>query len=76
MNPDIVIANLSSSGSISMKLLVEKGRGYRPAIRGPVFEEEAGPIGRLQLDASFSQFTEFRMMLKQLGLNREPISIS
>ena len=54
MNPDIVIANLSSSGSISMKLLVEKGRGYRPAIRGPVFEEEAGPIGRLQLDASFS----------------------
>ena len=54
MNPDIVIANLSSSGSISMKLLVEKGRGYRPAIRGPVFEEEAGPSVRLQRDASFS----------------------
>jgi len=54
MNPDIVIANLSSTGSLSMKLLVERGRGYRPAIRGPVFEEEAGPIGMLQLDASFS----------------------
>jgi DNA-directed RNA polymerase subunit alpha len=54
MNPDIVIANLSSTGSISMKLLVERGRGYRPAIRGPVFDEESGPIGRLQLDASFS----------------------
>jgi DNA-directed RNA polymerase subunit alpha len=54
MNPDIVIANLSSTGSLSMKLTVERGRGYRPAIRGPVFEEEAGPIGRLQLDASFS----------------------
>ena len=54
MNPDIVIANLSSTGSISMKLLVERGRGYRPATRGPVFDEESGPIGRLQLDASFS----------------------
>ena len=54
MNPDIVIANLSSTGSLSMKLTVERGRGYRPATRGPVFEEEAGPIGRLQLDASFS----------------------
>jgi len=54
MNPDIVIANLSSTGSLSMKLIVERGRGYRPATRGPVFEEEAGPIGRLQLDASFS----------------------
>ncbi|MDA9109533.1 DNA-directed RNA polymerase subunit alpha [Woeseiaceae bacterium] len=54
MNPDIVIANLSSTGSLSMKLTIERGRGYRPATRGPVFEEEAGPIGRLQLDASFS----------------------
>ena len=54
MNPDIVIANLSSTGSLSMKLLVERGRGYRPAVKGPVFEEEAGPIGMLQLDASFS----------------------
>jgi DNA-directed RNA polymerase subunit alpha len=54
MNPDIVIANLSSTGSLSMKLTVERGRGYRPATRGPVFEEKAGPIGRLQLDASFS----------------------
>lgn len=54
MNPDVVIATLSDSGSIKMKLKVERGRGYRPATRGPVFEEEAGPIGRLQLDASFS----------------------
>ena len=54
MNPDIVIANLSSTGSLSMKLLAERGRGYRPAVKGPVFEEEAGPIGMLQLDASFS----------------------
>ena len=54
MNPDVVIATLSDSGSITMKLKVERGRGYRPATRGPVFEEEAGPIGRLQLDASFS----------------------
>jgi DNA-directed RNA polymerase subunit alpha len=42
MNPDIVI------------LKVERGRGYRAATRRPAFEEQTGPIGRLQLDASFS----------------------
>jgi DNA-directed RNA polymerase subunit alpha len=54
MNPDHVIANLTSVGELNMILKVERGRGYRPATQRPLFEEQAGPIGRLQLDASFS----------------------
>ncbi|MDZ7642913.1 MAG: DNA-directed RNA polymerase subunit alpha [Woeseiaceae bacterium] len=54
MNPDIVIANLTQAGELNMILKVERGRGYRPATQRPVFEEQTGPIGRLQLDASFS----------------------
>ena len=37
-----------------MILKVERGRGYRAATQRPAFEEQSGPIGRLQLDASFS----------------------
>ena len=53
-NPDLVIANLTSAGELNMVLKVERGRGYRPATQRPTFEEQAGPIGRLQLDATFS----------------------
>ena len=54
MNPDLVIANLTSLGELNVILKVERGRGYRPATQRPAFEEASGPIGRLQLDASFS----------------------
>ena len=54
MNPDLVIANLTSLGELNMLLKVERGRGYRPATQRPTFEEQTGPIGRLQLDATFS----------------------
>lgn len=54
MNPEMVIANLTKAGQLNMVLKVERGRGYRPATRRPAFEEQSGPIGRLQLDASFS----------------------
>ena len=54
MNPELVIANLTKAGELNMILKVERGRGYRPATQRPSFEEQGGPIGRLQLDASFS----------------------
>jgi DNA-directed RNA polymerase subunit alpha len=54
VNPDLVIANLTSSGHLSMVLTVERGRGYRPAKQQANFEEQSGQIGSLQLDASFS----------------------
>jgi DNA-directed RNA polymerase subunit alpha len=54
VNPDLVIAHLTQAGSLSMTLKIEKGRGYRPAVQRAAFEESSRPIGRLQLDASFS----------------------
>jgi len=54
VNPDHVIANLTKAGELTMQIKVEKGRGYRPALQRAAFEESTRPIGRLQLDASFS----------------------
>ncbi len=54
VNPELVIANLTKAGELSMTLRVERGRGYRPAASRVAFEEQTRPIGRLQLDASFS----------------------
>ena len=50
VNPDLVIANLTKAGELSMTLRVERGRGYRPAASRVAFEEQTRPIGRLQLD--------------------------
>jgi len=53
VNPDLVIANLTD-GELKMNLVVEKGRGYRPAKRQVNLEEHSGRIGELDLDASFT----------------------
>ena len=54
INPDHVIANLTDAGELNMTLKVVKGRGYVPASARLTDESEDRPIGRLQLDASFS----------------------
>ncbi|MDH5547181.1 MAG: DNA-directed RNA polymerase subunit alpha [Gammaproteobacteria bacterium] len=52
IKPDQVIANLTKSGELNMSIKIARGRGYQPASsRGG---DEDRPIGRLQLDASFS----------------------
>lgn len=53
VNPEHVIANLTTSGELKMTLRVIRGRGYEPAtVRQNL--EEGQQIGWLQLDASFS----------------------
>ncbi len=54
VNPDQHIATLTQKGSLSMRLIVKKGRGYEPAAARKNNEDEDLTIGRLQLDASFS----------------------
>lgn len=54
MNPDLVIAHINADGQLNMNLKVVRGRGYQPSVQRNRFEEISGPIGRLQLDASFS----------------------
>jgi len=52
-NPDHVIAHLTGDKTLKMTLKVETGRGYVPVVARRDSEED-NPIGRLQLDASFS----------------------
>lgn len=54
VNPDMVIAHLTKQGKLEMKLKVKQGRGYQPANQRMSFDDESRPIGRLQLDATFS----------------------
>jgi DNA-directed RNA polymerase subunit alpha len=51
MNPEHVIAHLTKEGELKMTLKVMMGRGYVPASQS---RHEGKPVGRLQLDASFS----------------------
>lgn len=55
VNPDCVIANLTSSTTLKMQLRVEKGYGYFPAVQKENKELLASEtVGALKLDASFS----------------------
>ncbi len=54
INPDHVIAHLTKAGELKMTVKVAKGRGYQPAGIREEAEDESRPIGRLQIDASFS----------------------
>ncbi len=54
INPEHVICHLTEEGDVSMRLKVEKGRGYQPVGSRGGADDETRPIGRLQIDASFS----------------------
>ncbi len=53
-NPEHVIANLTKDGEINMTLKIAKGIGYEPTTVRNNESGEDQPIGRLQLDATFS----------------------
>lgn len=54
INPDHVIATLTSGGKLDMQIKVEKGRGYVPGNVRRLSEDANRTIGRIILDASFS----------------------
>lgn len=53
LNPDHVIAHLTTGGKLDLQLKVTKGRGYVPATTRLISQEEKS-IGTIFLDASFS----------------------
>jgi DNA-directed RNA polymerase subunit alpha len=53
INPEHVLCNLTKDVALNMRLKVVRGVGYQPAVSRRLPDEEARPIGRLQLDASF-----------------------
>jgi len=53
-NPELMIANLTGEGEVSMALTVRRGRGYEPVSQREMGMENKRHIGKLPLDASFS----------------------
>ncbi|GJL76637.1 DNA-directed RNA polymerase subunit alpha [Nitrosomonas sp.] len=53
LNPDHVIAHLTTGGKLDLQLKVSHGRGYVPATTRKISQEEKN-IGTIILDASFS----------------------
>jgi DNA-directed RNA polymerase subunit alpha len=54
VNPELVIANLTQSGVLNMKIRVRRGRGYEPVSVRKANAEHSLAVGALQLDASYS----------------------
>lgn len=54
LNPDHVIAHLTDNAELNMTLWVKRGRGYQASNQRILEEGEELPVGRLQLDATFS----------------------
>lgn len=53
INPDLVIANLTSNGELSIKIHVKRGRGYVPASMRKD-SDETNIVGALKVDALYS----------------------
>jgi DNA-directed RNA polymerase subunit alpha len=54
VNPDHVIARLTTGGKLEMQIKVEKGRGYVPGTVRAFREDHSTTIGKVVMDASFS----------------------
>ncbi len=54
VNPDLIICTLTKDVSLSMRLRIARGVGYEAASSRRLPEDEARPIGRLQIDATYS----------------------
>ncbi|MDO9104699.1 MAG: DNA-directed RNA polymerase subunit alpha [Methylovulum sp.] len=54
INPDLVIANLTQTGVLNMKIRVRRGRGYEPVSVRKSSSDYNPVMGALQLDASYS----------------------
>lgn len=54
VNPELVIANLTQSGNLNMKIRVRRGRGYEPVSVRKSNPDHSVAVGALQLDASYS----------------------
>jgi len=53
VNPEHVICTLTKDTALNMRLRVERGLGYQPAVSRRDPEDESRAIGKLMLDASF-----------------------
>ncbi len=53
-NPELIIANLSSGGTLDMQIHVKRGLGYQPVASRDINTDDDTNVDDLKLDASFS----------------------
>jgi len=73
INPELVIANLTQVGVLTMKIKVRRGRGYEPVSVRKSNTDQNISVGTLQVDSSFSPILRFHIKLKVQELNKEQI---
>lgn len=69
LNPDLVIANLTSDGELKMTIKIEKSYGYQTAASRKKPDEEH-PIGTLLLDSSFSPIRKVAYLVESARVER------
>lgn len=67
INPDLVIANLTEEINLSMKINIQRGRGYEPA---NIRTEGASVVGALQVDASYSPISKVAYSIEATRVER------
>lgn len=68
LNPDLPIATLNSKGSLYMKIVAERGRGYRPAEEN---NHSDLPIGVIPIDSIFSPVTRVAYQVENTRIGQK-----
>src|SRR5881394_2626246 len=68
VNPDLVIANLTSAGEIRAFLKVVRGRGYRPAAQIQTFDEQRTDLDKLIIDIETNGTIDAEEAIRRAGL--------
>lgn len=68
VNPDLVIANITDmAGSLSMEIIVGKGRGYRPV---EAIENKNTEVDYIEMDAFFSPVLEVGLKVENVRVGK------
>lgn len=68
LNPDLHIATLTEGARLAMEVMVERGRGYRPAEKN---KTEDQPIGIIPVDSIFSPIIKVNYTVRETRVGQE-----
>jgi len=68
LNSDLILAHLNEDGALKFEAVLEKGRGYVPAVER---EQDERPVGTLLLDASFSPIRRVATRVEQARVGQK-----
>jgi DNA-directed RNA polymerase subunit alpha len=68
VNPDLVIANLDSSAKLEMEAIVERGKGFRTAVRN---KRANLPVGYIPIDSIFTPVIKVNLTTEEARVGQE-----